>query len=1378
MMQSWQSAGDSMTGSLGNIDNATSGVVSSIDGVAQSISDLSGASSEVSTSASQWTAAVGNYDKAALEAIYSTEELVEMGLKTQQALTDEQTAMQNCERAAENLSESIAASSKIQDDLSASMQDAASILDELSENEEISSKSKDKLVQASEKASAAMEKLSAAQDEAAAAMAEHDALMASGTKDLNALESSAQRAQTAAERLADANAEAAEATEELDDAAEEAQKELDDFGNKGSESIKKVAEALTAAGIVKLVQEIGSEFLEAARNAETFETSIAQLQTIAGEQQISQLTKDINELSAETGSSASSLAEVAYNAISAGSAVEASVATAEAASKLATAGFTDTTSALSVLSTAMNSYGDEAGTAEEISDSLIMVQNLGVTTVAQLSQQMGKAIATASGYSVSLGNLEAAYVSTTKAGIATAESTTYINGMLNELGSSSSDVSAIIQETTGKTFGQMMQSGSSLADVLGILYDSVNGDSEAFMNLWGSTTAGMAASAIVNQGLEQFNENLEAIENSAGATEEAYSTMADTTEYARDKMENSMLLVSTAFGTTLNPMLEKLYNAGSKVLNGVSNFINEHPKVVKAASAIAIGLGVITVGVVGVTTVVNVLIPAITNLGIAINTAMGPIGWVTLGITALTAAVAAFVLMADDAQDETLELTSVSKKQYDELQELNAEYDNACEVYGETSQEASRLKAQIDDLSAAFGDGGQTIEEFANECQVVVDKHNEMVESFSESSDSIKNEELDNLALIAKLEQLATTSGSTTESQQAMKTIIDQLNDSIDGLNLTYTDLITNQEDTVESLRQMAQAQAEQELQQEKLAKAHDEVAASAERSAEASDAYTDAVAAMTQYDQTGTAGFAMLWSSEKKAADAAAEALETAQQEESDLQDSLDDTNARIKEIEELWGITEDSIVDGSEDIITEAEAINTAYECVADELTELCEKYDEAYEAAKDSLEGQFGLFDEASTKSEEYTNATVENAQKALESQLAYWESYNSNIDTLRQKSADDLGMTQENYEALMSYVQDGSEEAAGLAASMVNAIENGNEDALVSLGQTFTEVQAQKDQASQTIADWQTNFSEQMDDILAKMEDTVSSLNMEDGAAQSATDTMEAYIANIKASQGRAVAAAESVANAVKEALSTTATVQVSVQQTSVSGHATGTTNAEDVFIAGEEGPELIVGKAGSTVFPAEETEKIVQAVSQNDYTASGFEAVYKNGLSSILSGFTALLTKFSGLNFKTQPELVTAPTIDLTEYATGTTDSESNFIAGEEGPELVLGHPDSTVFPAEETDRLIGTIEEKPLNVEDEARTNANTNVGSTGETSGKAAEETKRIYLEIAGTGGIDISSRTNKTDVLEIIQEHIKPVLMRVIRQEIYEEGDLSYEF
>ena len=50
-----------------------------------------------------WTDAVGNYDKGCLEAVYSTEELVNMGFKTEDALKAEAEAAENAQDKTEEL---------------------------------------------------------------------------------------------------------------------------------------------------------------------------------------------------------------------------------------------------------------------------------------------------------------------------------------------------------------------------------------------------------------------------------------------------------------------------------------------------------------------------------------------------------------------------------------------------------------------------------------------------------------------------------------------------------------------------------------------------------------------------------------------------------------------------------------------------------------------------------------------------------------------------------------------------------------------------------------------------------------------------------------------------------------------------------------------------------------------------------------------------------------------------------------------------------------------------------------------------------------------------------------------------------------------------
>lgn len=282
-----------------------------------------------------------------------------------------------------------------------------------------------------------------------------------------------------------------------------------------------------------------------------FESAFAAVGTIADQTQkpLGDLKNEIMDLSKQTGISASELAESTYGVISATGDTAGATKIVGDAARLAKAGLAEQGDATAVLTTAMNAYKLSANDLTGVSDSLIATQNLGVTTVGQLSQSMGKAIATGSSYGVSLSNIEAGYVALTKNGIPTAESTTMLSSMMRELGDAGSDVSEVLKDSTGQSFKQLMDDGKSLGDVLQILMDHCNGDSEAMANLWGSAEAGTAASAMASQGLGQFNDWLSQIQNSSGATQTAYDQMMGTFESRMSVLQTTVQGIGTTFWT-------------------------------------------------------------------------------------------------------------------------------------------------------------------------------------------------------------------------------------------------------------------------------------------------------------------------------------------------------------------------------------------------------------------------------------------------------------------------------------------------------------------------------------------------------------------------------------------------------------------------------------------------------------------------------------------------------------------------------------------------------------------------------------------------------------------------------------------------------------
>lgn len=302
----------------------------------------------------------------------------------------------------------------------------------------------------------------------------------------------------------------------------------------GKSLIGAVGKILAAAGIGKMLQAAFTE-------GSAFETEVAKVGTIADTTKvpIGELKEQISNLSGTMGIAAGDLAEATYQAISAGQDTGDAVAFAGQAAKLAAAGFTSSSSAVDILTTALNAYGLGADKATHVSDVLLTTQNLGKTSVDELSASMGRVIPLAAAYKVNVENLSSGLAIMTANGIATAEATTYTKSMLNELGDTGSTVGKILQKETGQGFAELMDSGQSLGDVLQVLYDSVGGDATQFAALWSSVEAGTGALSLANSGAEKFNDVLAQMENSSGATETAYTTMTDTMAHRMESLKTN-----------------------------------------------------------------------------------------------------------------------------------------------------------------------------------------------------------------------------------------------------------------------------------------------------------------------------------------------------------------------------------------------------------------------------------------------------------------------------------------------------------------------------------------------------------------------------------------------------------------------------------------------------------------------------------------------------------------------------------------------------------------------------------------------------------------------------------------------------------------------
>lgn len=1077
------------------------------------------------------------------------------------------------------------------------------------------------------------------------------------------------------DEAAEAARKASEEVEKFGDKSEESGKQSEESSKKSRDGIKELQGVLASAGIAATLNEIKNGFFDCSEAAAQFETSTAMVATIADTSQksLSDISKEVRTYSNETGEAASDMAEATYQAISA------SVNTADAASfagtatKLAVGGFTSATTAVDVLTTAINAYGLAASDATQLSDYLITTQNLGKTSVDQLAQSVGKVIPLASAYNVQMDNLSSAYAVLTANGIATAESGTYLKSMLNELGDTGSDVSEVLLNSTGKTFAQLMEQGYSLGDVMAMLGDAVDGDGTAFNALWSSTEAGIGALSLFNAGADKYNSVLDSMRTSAGATEKAYSTMADTTDKSKQRMENSFNNLKISVGDVLNPALTQVYEGFTNVFAGMSDFVDEHPAVVAAISAIAVGVG----GFTGALAAYNIATTAAKFVTEAFTAtlAANPFVLAAAGIVAVTAAAVTLTGVLITQSDEYEGMTATCRDQYDELQNLNDQYNAACEQYGENSEAANSLRYQLDQLNDEFEANRQTVKEFVAECDGLVESHNKVMDAYNSSTSSIKDQELGTLALTQRLGELASQNSQTTASYTEMKAIIDQLNADVPGLGLTYDGVTESVEATVEAIKKAAKAQADSEYKAEQQQTYVDllKEQSSLEQQIAEAEANLDAERqrrGMYQDDVTGD-WVKGIWTEDSPWI-AWTSDIDEYKKSLEELQAAYDENQQTLSDIEGEWRGVAQAVEDAQNQTVTYDEAVSMATSSAQSALDELTAAYDKAYQSARESIEGQIGLFDTMKTSSE----LSISDMEKAMQSQTDYLNLYSENLKKAAEYGLDD---------GLIKSLSDGSEESAGYINAIIQNIEKlgGSTEGMPAAASKFVdefnskfeETTKAKDAFADSVAKMETDFDEKMGEIEQTMVGTVEKMEMTDEAAAAAKATIEAYCNAIRSMTGEAGSAAQAVANAAAAHLSTT-------PSTTVSGHANGTLSApEDVYIAGEEGPELIVGARGSEVFPAQETEKILSAVGGDETPIS--------------------------------------------------TENSAAFSSG------------GRSAPSEE----------------------------------GGADRSEKRIILEINGSGSIDATGADEET-ILDVLTRHVKPVLMNIIKGEIFEEGDLAYDF
>ena len=339
---------------------------------------------------------------------------------------------------------------------------------------------------------------------------------------------------------------------------------------------------LATVGIGFTMDKVIKGLSEAYNEATKLDEKLRGASTLYGSVAVDQtkLVDNLKSISLQTGESLEVLGQTVYDAMSAG--VQPTEDMAEvlqvvsASSKLAKAGFTDTNTAMKASLSVINAYGMGIENINKVSDVLLNTQNLGVTTVGELSNALSKVTPVASAFGVSIENVTSALALMTKQGTNTEVASTGLSAILSELGKSGTTASENLQKAslsaglTETSFKGLLFSGKSLGDILDIMADYAEQNNLSLVDMFSSIEAGKSALQITNAGAEEFNKTLDSMETATGLVSESFEKMVTPSQ----RLDSAIATLKTTIGEKLKPTVDSAKNALADLLTKMTGQVD------------------------------------------------------------------------------------------------------------------------------------------------------------------------------------------------------------------------------------------------------------------------------------------------------------------------------------------------------------------------------------------------------------------------------------------------------------------------------------------------------------------------------------------------------------------------------------------------------------------------------------------------------------------------------------------------------------------------------------------------------------------------------------------------------------------------------------
>jgi TP901 family phage tail tape measure protein len=323
-----------------------------------------------------------------------------------------------------------------------------------------------------------------------------------------------------------------------------------------------------------------------------FETAMTKTVTLAGETSASmqKMRVAVLDMSKDVGIGPTKLAEALVAIESTGFTGAQALEILKASAMGSAIGMGEAADVGRAITAVVNAYGEANITAAQAADQLHQTVLVGGADADTLAGELGRVVGVASSLGVSFAEVGAFIATYTKLGLSAAEATTGLSGVLNTILSPSKEARDALAGIGMSAEGLRKQvAEQGLGAALTGLIGKLHGNADATGALFGNVRALAGVMGTAGTQAESYRANLEKIQNSTGSLSTAFKVWEGTTAATWAKFTAGAQAAAIAVGDQLAPAFSRVLQAAMPLLDAVVMMVNWFSQLPQPVQTAALG---------------------------------------------------------------------------------------------------------------------------------------------------------------------------------------------------------------------------------------------------------------------------------------------------------------------------------------------------------------------------------------------------------------------------------------------------------------------------------------------------------------------------------------------------------------------------------------------------------------------------------------------------------------------------------------------------------------------------------------------------------------------------------------------------------------------